>query len=805
MARAGRKAGGGEREGKGGATAVAALLADPDCAAPGKAARLPHHNPDRVPPSFLLAIGLNQFYMSSVILVPRTLSVFMVRRFLGGGPGGDAGEARVAAATGALSSTFSLVQLAVSFFWGWVSDITGRLPILLLSNVASGLLTAGFTLSTSYRFALAARAVGGAFMCSGVVIKASIGDECTKAGQARAMAARALGLGVAQLITPLAVGALADPCSLYDSGGPGFGKRGTPACGPGALLYEQPYVMVAGFIGAVAVIATASNWFFIPTGVEMRADRVAARRVARARLGAGLVRGLTCGRVRLAVPPMLSPATSSPKADRHLARVVEEAEEEEEVAPPAGPPHPPPPPRPRLAVVSPFAAASAEAAPLPPPSPPGRPRAGVSEGTELGGRASGTAAGPPPARPPLRGTATAPATVGGGSAADADHSSQGSGPPQPGGAASSVPTAGAAHPPPPTPGSLASTPSSRLRSALARAATAAAGTASRLGRSLTSSPSLARARASTLAAFTAAAVAMADRGGAADAPGGGELGDLNDAADAAARYRLARAATSIAVPVPPLPPSPPSASATTAAPADPEAAATSPPPPPKWYRHRPALLSIAAYGISAVVFCVVDELLPLYASAPTSASGLAQNTQQLGWALAASGVFLILTSAFVYPPLQDALGLSGVLGWGLVAGFFMCVPAYPLAHRVAIAALAAAWSARGVAIAVQAVLWVAGLLYAISYNMTNTSTQVLVNLTAPPGAVGSVNGAGNALSALGRVVAPILAAAMWGAAASLGSRFEQWLPYSVAGLVFLVGRVLMAVLRVTDARMLGEV
>ena len=737
---------------------------------------------DKVAPTFLLAIALNQFYMSSTILLPRAVSVYMVRRFLGPGR-----EAEVAARTGTLSAVFSVVQLTVSFGWGWVTDYAGRKPILLLSNLASGVLVSGFVLANDYKTALALRTVGGLFFCSGLVIKSSIGDECTAKGQARAMAARALGLGVAQLVTPLVVGALADPCNDADSGGPSFGFRGTPACTPGGWLVVSPYALTAIFIGAVGVVTTASNWWFLPTRVENSPTRVAGRVAARARLARGWVAALTCGRVRLAGPEVPAATTSegvsrggeegpapAPKGGHAgaMAAVSEEEEEAGEEAVVAGPPLAArPPPTARMSVVlSPFAAAAAA----------DPPQAG---GGAAGGPSAASAGGAPS---PLRRFLTAPAAVGRGRTAGAS-------PPPP----SPRPA------PPEPPKRLTNSPSARLAAVFAATSTRA----NRLGRSLTASPSFARAVSNTNAILAAAAMTMNDMGGAVAAPGGGELDDLNYAAEAAARFRLTRTATlagaatapflgrppSAATPRPPLPPGDG---------ADPEAAA--PPAPAPWYRHRPALLAIAAYAVSAAVFCIVDELLPLYASAPTSSHGLGLTTQQLSWAMSAAGVFLILTASFLYPPLQDKLGLSGVLSWGLVAGIFMCVPAYPLAFRVSYATTRAGWSPTHTLIAVQAVLWVAGFLYAASYNMTGTSTQILVNLAAPDGAVGAVNGAGNTLSALARVFGPLLAAGMWGAASDSDSSLpKQWLPYLVAGSVFLLGRVAMAALRVTDERMLG--
>jgi hypothetical protein len=36
-----------------------------------------------------------------------------------------------------------------------------------------------------------------------------------------------------------------------------------------------------------------------------------------------------------------------------------------------------------------------------------------------------------------------------------------------------------------------------------------------------------------------------------------------------------------------------------------------------WYRNRQIMLTVGGYGLVALFFCLVDEALPLYASAPT--------------------------------------------------------------------------------------------------------------------------------------------------------------------------------------------
>ena len=69
------------------------------------------------------------------------------------------------------------------------------------------------------------------------------------------MAYRTLGAGMAQIVTPLIVGQLSDPCSR------GWKVNG---CVAGGWLRTRPYGLVAIFIAAVGVMATMANFFMIP-------------------------------------------------------------------------------------------------------------------------------------------------------------------------------------------------------------------------------------------------------------------------------------------------------------------------------------------------------------------------------------------------------------------------------------------------------------------------------------------------------------------------------------------------------------
>ena len=77
----------------------------------------------------------------------------------------------------------------------------------------------------------------------------------TKQAQAYAMAYRTLGAGAAQIVTPLIVGALSNPCEQW-----GWSR----GCGPGGFFQDRPFALTAIFVAGVGTMATLANFFTIP-------------------------------------------------------------------------------------------------------------------------------------------------------------------------------------------------------------------------------------------------------------------------------------------------------------------------------------------------------------------------------------------------------------------------------------------------------------------------------------------------------------------------------------------------------------
>lgn len=599
--------------------------------------------------------------------------MYQVRDFFPG-----AREETIGPATGSLASAFNLAQLATSFWWGWAADASGRpKALILLANVVCGAGATAFTLATSYAGAMAARVVAGAFMTSGVVMKALIGTTLSRDAQSVAMASRTLGAGLAQILTPLAIGQLADPCRR----GWWPWRRAGGGCGPGGFLATHPYALSGAFIAAVGVAATAVNFFMIP---DVRTERGVPVDAGGEGGGCWPRRGARRRAAVAAADGVDGAAAAAALADDAAAAA---------------------------------APANAKAAlPAPPPS-----------------AFSTTAA--------------------------ADDLA----------AAVSVPRRG----PPLLPLRLFSAPVQRATPASPSSSSAAARAAA-FARSLSAG---ATALNRGLSAWGRAGFAAGGDGGAS-ADLDAALAAATGIAEEQRRRRASRASSS---------PGKPSAAAASAAAEDdndgggieagalPTTQNPAPPPPPpaprRWWRDRRALTAIVAYAAVTLLFDSLADTVSLFASAPRSADvpGLALPVQLLTWSQAVAGLCIVAFSVLAYPPLQRAAGVARSAALGLAAGG-------PAALVPPLAALAVA--APGGPAAAVGVLAAGSVVYGAAFAAASTSSQIMVNLSAPSGAVGAVNGAGNTLAAGARVAGPLAVGALWAVAAT--DRWpNQWLPFGV--------------------------
>ncbi|XP_064385510.1 uncharacterized protein LOC135334305 isoform X2 [Halichondria panicea] len=151
---------------------------------------------------------------------------------------------------GYLGCAYFVGNFIGSLFWGWVSDIAGRRPALLIGMCGIIASEIFFAFSQNFAWALAARFLWGALNGNIGVGKTYISDICDDTNQARGFALVGLPRGIGQLLGSLMGGFLAQPASKYT-----------------ALQFEifcqYPYslpVLVGVFLGFISL---SSTWLFM--------------------------------------------------------------------------------------------------------------------------------------------------------------------------------------------------------------------------------------------------------------------------------------------------------------------------------------------------------------------------------------------------------------------------------------------------------------------------------------------------------------------------------------------------------------
>eukprot|EP00887_Chlorella_sp_A99_P008220 scaffold12.g8220.t1 len=166
-----------------------------------------------------------------------------------------------------------------------------------------------------------------------------------------------------------------------------------------------------------------------------------------------------------------------------------------------------------------------------------------------------------------------------------------------------------------------------------------------------------------------------------------------------------------------------------------------------WFRQCAVVQCLAGYALIAFLFSMVEELVPIYASAPLPEGGLGLSTTQLAPPLAFSGVVLMAWSLVGYPWLARAVGTMRSCRVGL-------------------------WHVIPVVLALPAVSLVAA---------RPTATQAALFLVLGMKSVAGTN----TLASFVRAAAPALGGLSWAWALEIagGTGFQQFLPFGAAALV----------------------
>ncbi|KAJ2723357.1 hypothetical protein GGI07_002710 [Coemansia sp. Benny D115] len=117
--------------------------------------------------------------------------------------------------SGLLLASFAITQTLTIMHWGRLSDRIGRKPVLLIGLIGNAIATLMFGMSRSFKMALFARALGGAFFGNSVVVKSVVVEISDSTNRPRMMALLPLMWNLGSVLGASIGGLFADPVKQY--------------------------------------------------------------------------------------------------------------------------------------------------------------------------------------------------------------------------------------------------------------------------------------------------------------------------------------------------------------------------------------------------------------------------------------------------------------------------------------------------------------------------------------------------------------------------------------------------------------
>ena len=180
---------------------------------------------------------------------------FMCRAF-----DGTASERDLAFRAGALTATKPLCSAVSAMAWGKLGDAWGFERSIACTGAAHAVMTVGFALSGSTRWAFAFRAAQGALDGMVVLQKPALALVSDATNAARAFATTGVAYGVASAFSPALAAALSEPCDAWTS------LRDARACASGSFLRARPFFLANVWISVMAIaplVAWSLGWLQI--------------------------------------------------------------------------------------------------------------------------------------------------------------------------------------------------------------------------------------------------------------------------------------------------------------------------------------------------------------------------------------------------------------------------------------------------------------------------------------------------------------------------------------------------------------
>ena len=204
-----------------------------------------------------------------------------------------------------------------------------------------------------------------------------------------------------------------------------------------------------------------------------------------------------------------------------------------------------------------------------------------------------------------------------------------------------------------------------------------------------------------------------------------------------------------------------------------------------WYKQKNVLLALSGYALIAFCYIIMDELVPIFASAPVSEGGLAFSTKKLSGPLSFGGVVLIIWMLVGYSWVSTRCGVVRTCIYGLI----QTIPTALMFPSSSLSFLNT-----------DIMLWLGMTAKSIAGSNSFTSCLVLVNLASPKESLGEVNGLGQTLASAVRALGPFLGGIMWAGSIRLFSNRwgHQFVPFLLPVLIAICCIFIYAKLRIPD-------
>eukprot|EP01114_Cavostelium_apophysatum_P013216 TRINITY_DN3146_c0_g1_i2.p1 TRINITY_DN3146_c0_g1~~TRINITY_DN3146_c0_g1_i2.p1 ORF type:complete len:363 (+),score=64.00 TRINITY_DN3146_c0_g1_i2:84-1172(+) len=190
----------------------------------------------------LMCIVLSEGFASSMVL---PFIAYMVLDF-------GFNEENVGFYAGYITASFFLTQLLSSFFWGWLSDVKGRRPVLLIGLFGNTLSALGFGFSKYFAMAITFRSLAGLLNGSTGVVKSYIRDITDETNQSKGYMMRSSGYSLGSVLGGFLGGVLARPAVQFPSVFSADGLFGT-----------FPYLLPCIVSASINAIGLITGFFFL--------------------------------------------------------------------------------------------------------------------------------------------------------------------------------------------------------------------------------------------------------------------------------------------------------------------------------------------------------------------------------------------------------------------------------------------------------------------------------------------------------------------------------------------------------------